>query len=119
MRLIHGFLFGLLVLAPNCWQAHAQGANTAQEILAEATHRAAEQHKIVFFEFGASWCLQCHRLDGFLSSPAIAPIVQKYFVVVDVHYQEKVGKHPELETPGAETDGTVRRPSRCAVLCLL
>ncbi len=102
MKPSRGFLLGLMMLALSCWSSQAMAAKTAQEILTEATHQAAEQHKIVFFEFGASWCSQCHRLDAFLSSPEIAPIVQKYFVLANVHFQEKEGKHPELETPGAD-----------------
>ena len=98
MLILSGFM--ALVLA--CWPQQAQAANTADDILGAATHQAAEQHKIVFFEFGASWCSQCRRLERFLADPANAPIIQKYFVLSDVHVQEKHGKHPELETPGAE-----------------
>ncbi len=90
------------VLVLSCLPGLASPAKTAQDILADATNRATAEHKIVFFEFGASWCSQCRRLEKFLNDPANEPIVQKYFVRTDVHVEEKRGKHPELETPGAE-----------------
>jgi len=96
------FILGLLPLALICSSVHAQNPQTAQQILAEATSRAAQEQKIVFFELSASWCRPCHLLDAFLASPDIAPIVQKYFDRAEIHYQEKVGKHPELETPGSD-----------------
>jgi len=102
MKPMHRFLLGSSIAILSGALGRAQPATTAQEILAEATRRADSQHKIVFFDFSASWCTQCRRLDSFLSSPEIAPIVQKYFVLADVHYQENEGKHPELETPGAD-----------------
>lgn len=103
MKRTLGCTLGLLVFALNGFSGRAQGTQTAQQILSEATSRASQQQKVVFLEFSASWCKPCHLLDAFLSSPDIAPIVQKYFVRAEVHYEEKVGKHPELETPGADT----------------
>jgi thiol-disulfide isomerase/thioredoxin len=90
------------MLALSAWHGNAQGSKSAQQILAEATQRAAADHKTVLFDLGASWCINCRRLDAFLAKPEIAPIVEKYFVLADVHYDEKVGKHPELETPGSD-----------------
>jgi len=76
--------------------------NTAQEILQDAQTHADQQHKLVFFVFGASWCGPCHALDDFIAAPEIAPILNKYFVFAEVHIEEENGKHPELNTPGGE-----------------
>ncbi len=89
-----------LALTLTCLPVHAQKSPTAHEILSEAQFRAQEHHKLVFLEFSASWCGPCHHLDDFLSAPEIAPIIQKYFVFAKVHIDEKLGKHPELDTPG-------------------
>jgi thioredoxin-related protein len=74
----------------------------ADQIFENAKAEAAQQHKLIFLVFGASWCGPCHRLDAFLTSPETRPIVQKYFVLAKLNVDEKKGKHPELETPGAE-----------------
>lgn len=75
--------------------------SSAEEILAEAKAQAEQQHKLIFFEFGASWCGPCHALDRFMAAPEIAPILEKYFVFAKVHIDEEHGKHPELNTPGS------------------
>lgn len=89
-----------VALSLSCLSAQAQKSRTAQEILSSAKSQAHEQHKLVFLEFSASWCKPCHMLDGFLASPGIEPILQKYFVFAKVHIDERHGKHPELDTPG-------------------
>ncbi len=101
MKARRRFWLGVMLVL-GCLPGWALPPKTAQDILADAANRAAAEHKILFFEFGASWCSQCRRLETFLSAPENAPIVQKYFVLADVNVQEKLGKHPELETPGAE-----------------
>jgi thioredoxin-related protein len=100
MKARRGFWLGVLVLS--CLSGWALSPKTAQDILTDAANSAAAEHKILFFEFGASWCSQCRRLEAFLSAPENAPIVHKYFVLAGVNVQEKLGKHPELDTPGAQ-----------------
>jgi thiol:disulfide interchange protein len=102
MRRTAGWIAALITLALGAAHIDAQPSKTAQQILAAATQRAAAEHKVVFLDLGATWCVNCHRLDAFLASPQIAPIVDKYFVFAGIHYDEKMGKHPELETPGSE-----------------
>jgi thioredoxin-related protein len=94
------FLAILLTLSVS--SVGAQHALDANQVLESAKIQAAEQHKVIFLVFGASWCGPCHRLDDFLAAPEIRPILETYFVEVKFHVEEKEGKHPELESPGAE-----------------
>ena len=50
--------------------------------------------------FHASWCGWCHRLDQFIETPEIKPIVEKYFVPTWLTIQERAEK-AALNTPGA------------------
>jgi thiol-disulfide isomerase/thioredoxin len=74
----------------------------AGQVFGNAKTAAAQQNKLIFLIFGASWCGPCHRLDAFLAAPETLPIVQKYFVVAKLNVDEKKGEHPELESPGAQ-----------------
>jgi hypothetical protein len=66
-------------------------------LLASAQSRAAAEHKSVFLTFHASWCGWCTRLDKFIETPEIQPIVNKYFVPVQEH-----GEKSALNNPGGE-----------------
>jgi thiol-disulfide isomerase/thioredoxin len=72
----------------------------AERAFADAKAQAAEQHKLIFLVFGASWCEPCHRMDAFLDAPETRQIFGKYFVLVKLNVAEKLGNHPELESPG-------------------
>jgi thiol-disulfide isomerase/thioredoxin len=54
----------------------------------------------VFLIFSASWCGPCHQLDKFLKNSEMKPLVEKYFVIVQMHIDE--AKNPELNTPGGD-----------------
>ena len=74
----------------------------AEEELAEARRQAGDQHKNIFLIFSASWCGPCRQLERFLKTPRIETIVEKHFIVVNLAVEEKLGKKPELDTPGGE-----------------
>jgi thiol-disulfide isomerase/thioredoxin len=99
MRLITTIVVCVLL---TCTASAASPPASVDQVLAGAQAQAASQHKLVFFVFGASWCGPCHALDRFLSAPDIRTIIEKYFVLAEVHIQEEMGKHPELNTPGAD-----------------
>jgi thioredoxin-related protein len=85
-----------------CPSLIAQQPTPANQILEAAKVQASQEHKVIFFVFGASWCGPCHRLDDFLSTPEMRNILEKYFIDAKVNAMEDRGKHPELESPGAE-----------------
>jgi thioredoxin-related protein len=80
----------------------AQTPAPAKQILENAETQAAQQHKLIFLVFGASWCGPCHLQDAFMAAPATRPILEKYFVMTHVSVEEEVGKHPERNSPGGE-----------------
>jgi thioredoxin-related protein len=80
----------------------AQQRPSAERVLADAKSAAVEQHKDIFLVFGASWCQPCHELEAFVADRKIRPILGKYFVIADLSVEEEHGKHPELNSPGAE-----------------
>lgn len=74
----------------------------ADQVLADAKSKAAQQHKTIFLVFGASWCPECHALDRFLALPEISAIFDKYFVVIHLNTLEAAGGgKANLENPGA------------------
>lgn len=85
-----------------CPSLIAQQPMAANQVLEDAKVQASQQHKVIFFVFGASWCGPCHRLDKFLAAPETRSILEEYFVEAKVNVWEDKGKHPELESPGAE-----------------
>ncbi len=82
-----------------CTSAHAEP--TADQILSQARATAAAQHKNILLIFSASWCGPCHMFEHFVADPAIAPIINKAFVIQTLD----VGEHPtdtrHHDTPGA------------------
>ena len=99
MRMLTGLVTFLLCLCPSLL---AQQPPPANQVLEDAKVRAVQHHKVIFFVFGASWCGPCHRLDDLLAAPETRGILEKYFVEAKVNVLEEKGKHPELESPGAE-----------------
>lgn len=93
-------LSAIVVLLVAALPAVAQSA--ADQLLSDAQARAATQNKNVFLIFSASWCGPCHQLDGFLQTPDMKTIIDKYFVVAKVHVAEEASKHPEKNTPGSD-----------------
>jgi thioredoxin-related protein len=79
----------------------AQTTADAKAIVAQARTDAAQQHKLVFVIFDASWCSNCRQFDRYLDSPDVHAILDQHFVVVRISAMEEAGKRPERNTPGA------------------
>jgi thiol-disulfide isomerase/thioredoxin len=77
-------------------------APSVERVLADAKAQAVAEHKIIFLTFRASWCEPCHLLEAFVREPGMYAVLEKYFVFANVNVAEEDGKHPELESPGAE-----------------
>jgi thioredoxin-related protein len=80
----------------------AQKPSRADQVFEDAKTQAAQQQKLIFLVFGASWCGPCHMQDTFMTAREIRPILEKYFVLAKLNVEEEVGKHPELNSPGGE-----------------
>jgi thiol-disulfide isomerase/thioredoxin len=91
----------LLSAALLCSAAIAQTPKTSAELLDAARKQAAAEKKHVFVRFTASWCGWCKRMDGVLTSKAIKPIWDKYFVTVPIVVLETPANR-KLETFGGE-----------------
>jgi thiol-disulfide isomerase/thioredoxin len=81
--------------------AHAAPATTADQILSQARATAAAQHKNILLIFSASWCGPCHMFQHFLDDPAIAPIMNKAFVIATLDADELTTDTKHHDTPGA------------------
>src|SRR5665213_243688 len=82
--------------------AWAENPCPTEKLMAEAKARAAAEHKVLFVHFGASWCGWCGKLEKFMESPEIAPILDKHFVMVSLDVQEQDAKKKHLENEGGE-----------------
>jgi thioredoxin-related protein len=85
-----------------CVGAYAAQRPNAEQVLTTAKSAAVAQHKSIFLVFGASWCPPCRDMEAFMEDRKIRPILEKYFVIASLNVEEERGKHPELNSPGAE-----------------
>ncbi len=93
-RLTIAFLASLALLA-------TETAPPASTIMESARAAATAPHKSIFLIFHASWCEWCKKLDQFIKTPEIEPIVDKYFVVAHLTVEER-GAKKELDDPGGD-----------------
>jgi len=74
---------------------HAKGPQSAPDIydesadatkqIATALETAKKEHKNVLLQFGANWCIWCHRLRAlFDTNTAVADVLNKNYVLVMV-----------------------------------
>lgn len=93
-----GMLFGFFALfAAGCekksirapiYDTQADGA----KLIADALAVAQREHKRVLVEFGANWCIWCHRLHALLTTdPEISAYFKKYFLLVLVDVDNRAG----------------------------
>jgi thiol:disulfide interchange protein len=74
---------------PPIYDTQADGA----KLIADALAIAQRGHKRVLVEFGANWCVWCHRLHTLLTTnPEIAPYFNAHFLLVLVDVNEVAGK---------------------------
>jgi hypothetical protein len=101
-RLSRASMFvGTIVLA--CAFSPALSAQSVVQpsgvILQAAKVQAAQQKKLVFVIFMATWSQPSRYLDLFMNDKQIRPIFDKYFVPATIHVSEelggKIGGHPE------------------------
>ncbi|MGB7758595.1 MAG: thioredoxin family protein [Bryobacteraceae bacterium] len=93
-RLAIGLLASFLLLAE-------ETPPPASVVMESARTAASAQHKSIFLVFHASWCGYCRKLDQFIETAEIKPIIDKYFVQARLTVQEQGAKKP-LNNPGGD-----------------
>jgi len=93
----------ILLVAAACL-ASADGPTAskpaAADLLNKAVAQAKQEHKFVFVEFHASWCIWCKRLGLVLNDPSVAPFMDANFVTLPIDVFEHDAAHAADETPG-------------------
>lgn len=56
-----------------------------------ALARAKSEKKRVLLHFGAPWCVWCHRMEDWMATPEIAPLLAKDFVDLKIDVDRAVG----------------------------
>jgi hypothetical protein len=86
----------LAVILVACAFSPARAAQTVVQpsgvILQAAKVQAAQQKKLVFVVFGATWSQPCRALNTFMTDKQIHPILDKYFVPAAIHVSEEATK---------------------------
>jgi hypothetical protein len=84
------------VISVACAFSSALSAQTIVQpsgvILQAAKVQAAQQKKLVFVVFSASWSQPCRDLNTFMNDKQIHPILDKYFVPATIHVSEEATK---------------------------
>lgn len=63
----------------------------AAPLLEAALAQAKAEQKLVFLTFGAPWCGWCHRLEDWMWSPSVAPVLAKDFVPLKLDVDRTLG----------------------------
>jgi thiol-disulfide isomerase/thioredoxin len=90
----------IVVALGSILMANAQAKLSADEIMKEASEKAAKENKKVFVMFHASWCGWCHRMDASMNDEDVKKYFDDNFVVRHFVVDEAADKK-DLETPGA------------------
>lgn len=82
-------------MGPDIYDVHAD----ADSAISSALARAAREHKRVLVDFGANWCIWCHRLHStFEGDPGVARALDRGFVVVMVDVNTRNGERRNAAT---------------------
>lgn len=79
----------------------------AKADIATALAAAKAEHKWVIVDFGANWCIWCHRLhDTFENNPEVSKALRKNYIVVMVDVNTRNGTKRNSETVSQMGDPT-------------
>ena len=97
------FLAGASALtAASAARAQTPPAGGAEAALREASARAGANHRSLLLVFHASWCLYCRLFDMLLKHNDAAPIIGRYFEILQLRAQERRAPMQEQQLPGAD-----------------
>lgn len=86
---------------------HQAPAVKADDVLAAGVAQAKAEGKLVFLHFGAPWCGWCHKLEAWMATPEIKPILAKAFVDVKIDTVRMTGGQDLLTKHAAGKDGGI------------
>jgi thiol:disulfide interchange protein len=96
-------------MGDDIFDVHADGDAQVSAALA----RAAAEHKRVLLDFGANWCIWCHRLHNTLETdPAVSRALQRDYVVVMVDVNTRKGTKRNTKDTGELEDGEGHSPAK-------
>lgn len=96
MKCTRVLLTFLVVLA---FPAFSTQPEPADAVLSKALQSAKASKKSVFAGFHASWCGYCKKLERYLDSAEVKPIIDRHFEVTWLTVLER-GEKKALENPG-------------------
>lgn len=88
----------------------------AQDLYDAALARAKAENRRVFLHFGAPWCGWCHRLESWMASAEVAPVLSKEFIDLKIDQDRTIGGSEMLTAmiakvsaarPGAKVGGGI------------
>ncbi len=83
----------------------------ASKVRDAAFARAMAENKRVFLHFGAPWCGWCHKLEGWMERPEVAPVLAKQFVDLKIDTDRMTGGGDMLKAArtaaGLKPDGGI------------
>ena len=74
---------------------------SADALVDNAVHQAANEHKAVIVVFGASWCPPCTEVDAFFKAADVHNAVSNNYLIRHLTIWER-GERATLNTPGSE-----------------
>jgi len=84
---------------------HQAPYEKASELRERALAAAKAEGKQLFLTFGAPWCGWCHRLEGFLARPDVAPTFARTFRVLKIDVERTLGGQELCDAHGGKGSG--------------
>jgi thiol-disulfide isomerase/thioredoxin len=86
---------------------HQASYRAAADVEREALAAAGKDGRRVFLHFGAPWCGWCHKLEGWMARPEIAPLLAKDFVDCKIDVERTIGGQELLAKTGGKEGGGI------------
>lgn len=80
-----------------------QSPPPADSLVAAALNTAQREHKVVWIEFGASWCTWCKKFETFVHAAEVTHIITSNYVLVNLTVHEADDKKALENAGGLES----------------